>query len=153
AWHFFLAGFVLGLGMYTYLASRLVLLTTIAYVVIRCLFERGFFARQRRGLLLFALGFLLCFGPLLMTYAHSSFAFLNRTQQVSVFHDIAEVGNYGPLVQNITSHLLMFHGVGDANPRHNVPDRPMLAPVTGVLLLLGCGLALWRWRDHRFILL
>ena len=153
ALHFFLAGFILGLGMYTYLASRLVLATTLGYVLLRVVFERGFYVRQRRGLLLFGLGFLLCFGPLMMTYLHSAFSFLNRTQQVSIFHDIAETGTWSPLLDSVTSHLMMFHGVGDANARHNLPDHPMLCAVAGTLLLLACGVALWRLRDHRFTLL
>ena len=153
ALHFFLAGFTLGLGMYTYLASRLAAATMLAYVLLRIVLERGFFQRHKRGLALFGLGYALCVGPLVMTYAHSSFSFLNRTQQVSVFRDIAAAANWSPLIDNVRVHLLMFHGRGDANPRHNVPDHPMLCPVTGALLLLGCGLALWRWRDHRFALL
>jgi hypothetical protein len=151
--HFFLAGFILGLGMYTYLASRLVVATIVAYLAFRIVLERGFFQREKRGLALFGLGYALCFGPLAMTYAHSSFAFLNRTQQVSVFNDVAAAGNWSPAIHNIANHLLMFHGVGDANPRHNVHSHPMLCPAAGTLLLLGCGLALWRWSDHRFALL
>ena len=40
----------------------------------------------------------------------------------------------------------MFNYRGDYNPRHNIPDEPLLNPIEGVLLALGLGLAIARGR-------
>ena len=51
-----LGGLFLGLGHYTYLASRLVVLAVALYLLYRLLFERGFARRTWRGLAIFAGG-------------------------------------------------------------------------------------------------
>ncbi|MFQ5668000.1 MAG: PA14 domain-containing protein, partial [Candidatus Binatia bacterium] len=153
ALHFVLAGLVLGLGMYTYLASRLVVGVIAAYVFYRIIFERGFLRCHFAGLLLFGLSYLLCFGPLCMTYAQSSFTLLNRSRQVSILNDVQRAGSLQPIVANAERHLLMFHARGDGNWRHNLAGRPMLSLLPGVLLFLGVGLTMRRLTDHRFALL
>jgi len=45
--------------------------------------------------------------------------------------------------QNLLSHLKMFHGEGDFNPRHNLAGAPMLDWLTGALFVLGLGV--WAW--------
>jgi hypothetical protein len=151
--HYVLAGLLLGLGMYTYLAARLVVGVTAAYILYRTVFERGFLRRHAQGLLLFALAYLLCFGPLCVTYVQNSFTLLNRSREVSILRDVERAGSWSPLLENARRHVLMFHAEGDRNPRHNLPGRPMLSLVPGALLILGLGLAFWRVGDHRFVLL
>ncbi len=174
--HFVLAGVLMGLGMYTYLASRLVVLTVITYLFYRLLVQRGYLRRAWPGLALFLLAYLLTFGPLAATYAHHPFTFLNRTRQVSILNDMqaayrpesplpapvtavlrwlhlpAKV-SLRPLEESAIKHARMFLQEGDHNPRHNIPGAPMLDPVTGILFILGFVYALWRWRDHRWGLL
>ena len=173
---FALAGVLMGLGMYTYLASRLVVLAVLAYLVYRAVVERGFLRRAWGGLLLFLLAYVLVFGPLATTYARNPFTFLNRSRQVSILNDmrarytpdtappplvraaLRAVGlpaniSFVPLWESTRKHLGMFHIEGDHNPRHNIPGAPMLDRVTGILFALGVLLALWRWRDHRYGLL
>ena len=173
---FALAGVVMGLGMYTYLASRLAVLAILAYIGYRVLVERGYLRRAWQGLLLFLVAYALVFGPLVTTYVRNPFTFLNRSQQVSILNDMkaqyrAEnapsplvqraLGALGlptnitfePLKRSVIKHLRMFHIEGDYNPRHNIPGQPMLDPITGAFFVLGLLLALWRWRDHRYGLL
>ncbi|MGH7822350.1 MAG: glycosyltransferase family 39 protein, partial [Candidatus Binatia bacterium] len=151
--HFVLAGLALGLCMYTYLASRLVVAVIAAWVAWRAVFERGFFRRNAGGLLLFTLSYLLCFAPLLATYAKDPFTFLHRSQQVSILRDVERAGSWAPLLENAGRHLLMFHVAGDRNPRHNLPGRPMLPLPSGFLLLVGLAIALRQLPDLRFALL
>ncbi|HEY65032.1 MAG TPA: hypothetical protein G4O02_10725, partial [Caldilineae bacterium] len=170
---FALAGLFLGLGMYTYLASRLVVLVIVAYLAYRILFERGFLRRTWRGLILFLLIYGVTFAPLAETYARNPFTFLNRSRQVSIARDIERAGGdlmalvqpwkwrerdqariaWRVLRRNLMAHVKMFHLRGDHNPRHNLPGEPMLDPVTGVLFVLGLGYALCRLDDHRQALL
>ena len=146
---FALGGLLLGLGMYTYLSSRLVVAVLAAYVVYRLIVERGFLRRAWPGLLVFFLVWAMAFAPLASTYVRNPFTFWNRTRQVSVFNDVRRAGNYQPLWDNVKAHVEMFHVEGDHNPRHNLPGEPMLDAVTGVLFLLGLGYSLYRWKDHR----
>ncbi len=164
-----LGGLFLGLGHYTYLASRLVLLAVALYLLYRVLFERGFLRRTWRGLAIFAVVYLATFGPLLVTYVRNPFTFSNRSQQVSILVDMQEyywqqrgqpapklvgqvlraVGqpkevSLLPLQESTLRHLEMFLAFGDRNPRHNLPGAPMLDPITGSLLMLALGFAIFQ---------
>lgn len=185
---FAVGGLMLGLGHYTYLASRLVTLTVALYLLYRIVLQRGFLRQHWRGLVLLILAYLVAFGPLLQTYVQDPFTFTNRSQQVSIMRDmeaayvagetapawlsamlraIAGGGADGesqpsnaqgattptsvpggislePLRESVVRHLEMMHVAGDRNPRHNLPEEPMLDPVTGTLLLLILGFALWQ---------
>ncbi len=146
---FGLAGLLFGLGMYTYLASRLVVVAVVVYVLYRAVVDRGFLRRSWPGLLLMALLYVMTFAPLAATYVRNPFTFLNRSQQVSILNDVRQAGSYQPLQENLKRHLEMFTVRGDGNPRHNLPGAPMLDPISGALFLMGLGYAVWRWRDHR----
>ena len=146
---FALAGLMAGLCMYTYLASRLVVVAIALYVLYRFVVDRGFFRRSIGGLAIAAAVFLLTIGPLATQYLRSPFTLLNRTQQVSIFGEIERAGNNTPLLQSARKHIEMFTIRGDMNPRHNLPGEPMLDPITGALFLIGVGGALWRITDHR----
>lgn len=163
-----LGGLFLGLGHYTYLASRLVALAIALYLLYRLLFERGFARRTWRGLALFLVVYLATVGPLLVTYARNPFTFTNRSQQVSILVDMQAyysqqrapapkvVGqamralglpkeiSLLPLQESALRHAEMFLAFGDRNPRHNLPGAPMLDPVTGSLLILALGFALFQ---------
>ncbi|MBX7236514.1 MAG: glycosyltransferase family 39 protein [Caldilineales bacterium] len=148
-----MAGFVLGLGMYTYLSIRLAVLAIGAYLVYRALIERGFLRRNWQGLAIFAAIYALTFAPLAFTYYKDPFTFLNRSQQVSILNDVRSAGgDLAPLQESVKRHLLMFHVAGDTNGRHNLPGAPMLDPITGAFFVLGLGWAVWKWRDHRRVL-
>ncbi len=145
-----MAGFLLGLGMYTYLSIRLAAGAIVLYLAYRALVERGFLRRNWQGLLVFAAFFALTFAPLAFTYYKDPFTLLNRSRQVSIAHDVeAAGGSLAPVVESVRRHLLMFHVSGDTNGRHNLPGAPMLDPITGAFFLLGAGWAVWKWRDHR----
>jgi hypothetical protein len=163
-----LGGLFLGLGHYTYLASRLVLLAVALYLLYRLLFERGFARRTWRGLAILLVVYLATFGPLLVTYARNPFTFSNRSQQVSILVDMQAyyqqqrapapkiVGqamralglpkeiSLLPLQESTLRHVEMFLAFGDRNPRHNLPGAPMLDPITGSLLILSLGFALFQ---------
>jgi len=146
---FALGGLLLGLGMYTYLASRLAVVGLAAYVLYRIAVDRGFLKKAWSGLAVFSIVYLMTFAPLASTYLRDPFTFWNRSKQVSVLKEVDRVGSYQPVWDNVKAHAKMFHVSGDRNPRHNLPSEPMLDPVTGALFLVGLGYSLWRWKDHR----
>ncbi len=164
-----LGGLFLGLGHYTYLASRLVVLAVALYLLYRLLFERGFARRAWRGLAILLVVYLATFGPLLVTYTRNPFTFSNRSQQVSILVDMQDyyVQQRGepapkivgqamralglpkeisllPLQESTLRHVEMFFAFGDRNPRHNLPGAPMLDPITGSLLILALGFAIFQ---------
>ncbi len=163
-----LGGLFLGLSHYTYLASRLALVTVLLYLLYRVVFERGFLRRQWRGLAIFFVLYLAVISPLLVTYVRNPFTFSNRSSQVSIVNDMQAaylaqqtpapkiVGQVMralgqpkeisllPLQESIIRHLEMFHAAGDRNPRHNLPGAPMVDPVTGSLLILALGFAIFQ---------
>jgi hypothetical protein len=45
----------------------------------------------------------------------------------------------GILAENVKKTMLMFNYMGDSNPRHNLPNEPMLDFTLGILAFLGFG--------------
>jgi hypothetical protein len=70
--------------------------------------------------------------------------FWARARQVSVFTHAGDADPVQLLAANTEQHLLMFNTRGDSNGRHNLPGAPTVDHVSGVLLLLGAGLAVAR---------
>jgi hypothetical protein len=73
---------------------------------------------------------------------------LQRVQHVSLIGQAVSERSVSPVIESVWTTARLFHERGDAIPRHNVPDRPMLDPITGVLFLAGLALA-WRSRWQR----
>jgi sugar lactone lactonase YvrE len=149
------AGVAGGAGLYFYYTSQLMPFV-LAVGAGQQLLARGL--RSLRplavGLALFALGFAVAAGPFLFYAATNWDRFSARAGTVSVFREVETTGSYQPLINNVTSHLLMFHVRGDPNGRHNWSGRPMLDAVTGGLAVLGFAMVLLRfWRLEQSIVL
>ncbi len=74
--------------------------------------------------------------------------FFERSNRVAIWNPEHHLPWPGVLWTNSATNLLMFNYRGDANPRHNIPEVPMLNPAEGALLVLGLGAALsrgWKW--------
>ena len=150
AFHFALAGLILGLGMYSYLSIRLVVVAIAVYLAYRTIVDRGFLRQNLRGLALSGLVWALTFAPLGVTYANNPRLLFNRTAEVSIQRDIEQAGGkLDPLVENMRRHLLMFNVEGDHNPRHNLPGKPMLDPLMGALFLIALVRSVALGLDHR----
>ncbi|HKF43659.1 MAG TPA: glycosyltransferase family 39 protein [Thermoanaerobaculia bacterium] len=70
--------------------------------------------------------------------------FFQRTNTVAIWAQGDDQPVAAALERNVVTHLLMFNFQGDGNPRHNIPDAPLLNPAEGVALALGLGFALGR---------
>lgn len=152
-----LCGALLGLSQYTYLSSRLVVLTLAVFALYWCLSDAsGLLWGLRRSWVGLTIAFVVAVvaaAPILVTYVTDPFAFGNRVSQVSVIEDVRAQGSYVPLIGNITDILKFFHQTGDANGRHNLPGEPMADPFTGLLFGIGLAYAIAAWRDQRSVLL
>lgn len=151
---FALAGFFLGLCLYTYAASRILAAFIVFYLVIESIIQRDFWAEHKKGLALFAGILILTALPLGVNLLRRPSAFTARLGNVSITRDIQEAKSLAPLGGNIVRHLGMFHYYGDPNVRHHLPNAPLLDIISGVFMICGLGIAVWGIKKprNRFLL-
>ena len=82
--------------------------------------------------------------PLARFAARNPRVFFQRSNTVVIWNPAHHLPWPGALWTNTVRHLLMFNFIGDGNPRHNIPDAPIMNSIEGVLLLIGLGLAIGR---------
>ncbi|MDD3825216.1 MAG: glycosyltransferase family 39 protein, partial [Anaerolineae bacterium] len=128
-----LAGLALGGSLYTYKAGYFVPVLAAAFVAYAALLERGFLRRNGRGLLLAAAVALLVAAPLLAYFAAHPDHFLQRPASVAL--STAPQDALPAMVSNLPEVLGMFFVRGDANPRSNLPGRPILDPFLALLFV------------------
>lgn len=146
-------GLVAGLMLYTYLSSRLALLTLALFALYWLWTDpdgpRRAWQRHGVGLSLFSITALAAMAPLLVTYITRPFLFFNRSLEISIFNEVAREASWAPLRENIWRHIQLFYQFGDPVGRQNLPGAPQLDPMTGALLAIGLAYALFAWRDRR----
>ena len=139
------AGAVFGVGLHTYPAFRgagLILLAAVAG-------SYALFGNRRDwviGWTAFAIGGLVTAGPMLIHFLEYP-EHLRSRQEVAVWN-VADP--WATWLSGVKETALMFTGPGDCNPRHNLPCRAQLHPITAGLAgvgLLVCVAALFR-RPH-----
>jgi 4-amino-4-deoxy-L-arabinose transferase-like glycosyltransferase len=151
-WAFSLAGLGLGGSLYTYKAGYFVPVVAAAFLAYAVIVERGFLRRHWRGLLLMALVAVLVVLPIGLYFAAHPEDFLHRPTSVTVVGTTAPQSSWQALAQNLPRVLGMFFVQGDANPRSNLPGRPVLDPFLALLFLVGLGRALAGFRRPAFVL-
>lgn len=149
-WWFGVAGGLAALANYGYAASRLTpLLGLAAFLTFRSALA---VRRQIIGTAIAGSVFGIVLAPLAYYAWHHPDDVMQRVQHVSLVGRVVRERSVGPVLENVWATARIFHERGDVIPRHNVPERPMLDPITGVLFLAGLGLA-WRRRRERAIVL
>jgi len=140
--NFLLAGLMMGLGFYTYFASRgvpFILLAVIAYI---WLFHRPTISGRWKGIaLMLGVAFLLAL-PLILTLLQQPESEA-RVSELAVPLVEARAGNFDPLGEHIQRTLAMYHGDGDEEWLYNIPHRPVFGPVIAIIFWLGVAIAAW----------
>ena len=132
-----IAGVLIGLNLYTYLAARLFPLAIAAIFLFLITFDRDQ-RRLRSAQFIVATGTaLLVFAPLGLYFLNNPSAFLTRIQQVAPHAEQAPA-----LLENIGRALGMFFISGDPYIRFNLPARPLFSIVWGVFFIIGLTTAL-----------
>jgi 4-amino-4-deoxy-L-arabinose transferase-like glycosyltransferase len=149
--HFAGAGFLLGLGLYTYPSARFVpvalaLFFSIEALLARLRGERPLLMRDFWGLALSATVGLLVFSPLALFFVRHPGTFLQRAETVSIFDPSWNQGDlWGTFLHTTLVTLGTFAGLtGDPNSMGNLPGRPMLGLVLAPLFWLGVVVSIWR---------
>ncbi|VAW41438.1 hypothetical protein MNBD_CHLOROFLEXI01-2843, partial [hydrothermal vent metagenome] len=135
---FLLAGFFLGLGIYTYAAARLFPLLFIIFVPILFWRERPLIKQHWLNISLMAGASLLTALPLLIFFFRTPYFFIFRIAYVAnrgagAVADkpwLTWLNNIGRVVRGLFWH-------GELNLRHNLSGRPYLDPIQAVLFGLG----------------
>ncbi|MBL8115759.1 MAG: hypothetical protein JNK60_22985, partial [Acidobacteria bacterium] len=91
----------------------------------------------------------LCLLPLGVFALKRPAAFLERPSTTSLHRHVPKESLVRAYATNFRATALMFHLQGDVNPRHNVPDRPLLTSGEAALLTLGLGALLAGLRGFR----
>lgn len=143
-----IAGSLMGLCLYTYVASRLAALHLALWGLWEMTVAIRGSASWRRAIADDAWRWALAMAVALLVispYAHymatrSPSGSEVRTQELWLFRDGLSGGLF-ELARNIPAHLMMFHGRGGTYARDNTPDSPMLDPITGFAFTLGLAWA------------
>jgi 4-amino-4-deoxy-L-arabinose transferase-like glycosyltransferase len=150
---FVLAGLTLGVGQGFYLPMRIFALLLgglgLCLGADRARRERAltYLKSWTPHLLIALLAMLLAIAPIVEYALRAPQIFFGRNATASIFYERAEPDLLVALYNSTVKHLGMFNYQGDQNARHNLPGAPMLDPLSGVLFLLGLGLAVRRWRE------
>jgi 4-amino-4-deoxy-L-arabinose transferase-like glycosyltransferase len=152
--NFLAAGVMAGIGLQGYysflLAPGVVALYLLHYVLFQRVISWG---RLVLGVLVFGLATAAVYSPVALYAIRNPQQFNQRLGTVSITHNRTPQEVLQVLWRTTSRHLLMFNSTGDGNGRHNLPGAPMVDTYTGLLLVLGFGYALWRWRESGYFLL
>jgi Dolichyl-phosphate-mannose-protein mannosyltransferase len=128
----YFSGMTAGLCLYSYLGSRICLLSLLGFLALEGILRRSRWV-FRQGTA-FATGAAMAAYPLLIYYLFMPGAFWVRAAELSVFNSA-----YPPLVilDNIWRHALMFFTRGGTYARDNYPGLAMIDPLTALLFIAG----------------
>jgi Dolichyl-phosphate-mannose-protein mannosyltransferase len=154
---FALGGLAAGIGLLLYDSSRVVPLVALVVLGWWLIWQRDQLRANRVGIVLFGVGILVGFGPMLAYMATNATEIVGRGHSVTIWtpqvwdHATAVYGVssfHEVLWMQFTRAFLTFHLYGDNSPQFQL-TRPMIGTLSGSLLVVGLGVALLRLRDVR----
>ena len=147
-WRSWLGFSVAGAGLYTYQSFRLVLVLAGFLSLLLAVARPQLIAARLRPAILAMVVALIVAAPMLRYAVSKAQDFSERARNTVVLFraDWKE-----QLPQAIAKSLLSFQFIGDDNPRHNLPYRPLLAFVPALLAPIGSVICVWRWRRIRYV--
>jgi hypothetical protein len=151
---FVVSGAVMGLCLYTYVASWIAAAIALTFLLLRAVRERNVLSTRLRDLFFFLTACLLVFAPLSVHYLQNPGDLTVRASEVSLAKTVEETGSYFPLWENFRNYALMFNYKGDKNPRHGFPNEPTMDFVASIFFVLGLTYYGYFWKkSHNVFLL
>ncbi|GAB4470589.1 MAG: hypothetical protein Kow00124_06850 [Anaerolineae bacterium] len=139
-WPFAAAGLWMGLGFYTYFASRGLPLIIAAWAVYLLIWSRDLWRRVWRGLAVtLGVGVVLAV-PLAVMLARQPEAEARVSELATPIYDALE-GDFSTLGGYALTTLSMFTHDGDDEVLYNVANRPVFGPLGGLLFWVGVAIA------------
>jgi hypothetical protein len=144
------AGLCLGLAFYTYTAARVLPAVFGVFGLYLWVWHRPAMSGRWRGLFLAGLVATAVAAPLylyLRTHPEADqFDFLDFDRPLAAL----EQGDPQPALESGLATLGGFFVRGDPLMFDNIPGRPIFGPLTGLLFVVGLGVAVVRWRRPAF---
>ncbi|MCU0481252.1 MAG: glycosyltransferase family 39 protein, partial [Anaerolineae bacterium] len=137
-------GFFLGLGIYIHPAGLFILVMSLLFI--------AYMLRSRRSMSRRRLSYI---GFSLLILIIMSIPYIISTIRRPGLGGIDRLGgtNIGDIFTDFINSILGLVGVGDANVWVNLPNRPLLDPISTILMFIGIGIAIWGRRQPRYALL
>lgn len=159
AWRLALGGLVLGLHFTVYLTVQVIVAFLLVYLLIAFWLCRPLVRGAARQIPVFWLGALVTALPILGYAARQPDEFMNRLNASGTFQSgwlqqemIATGKNAVQLLYERVEHALLSLNHYRAYDFYG-SSYPVLDYAVAILFVLGVGCALWRTRDHRYLLL
>jgi 4-amino-4-deoxy-L-arabinose transferase-like glycosyltransferase len=153
SWLWFgLAGLAAGLSLHTYMAARAVPIFFVLFTGYLLLFHRATLRDRWQGVALFFVIMTAVALPLVV-YLQTNPGAEFRIGEVDAPLRALLVGDVGPVLANSWRIALMFGVAGDPLWRQGIAGQPVFGPLMALLFYGGVGLAVWRWRDARYVFL
>jgi 4-amino-4-deoxy-L-arabinose transferase-like glycosyltransferase len=144
------AGLALGLGMHAYTGYRGTAIVVLLALVYAAVLHRWSpkLALPRLGV--YVAGFALTALPVLVFAVQDPVTYNGRIAETLILTQrVSDAEKLRQIWDTVQRHALMFNVSGDLNGRHNLPGAPMLDAWSAVLVVLGFGWLIVRWRDWR----
>lgn len=145
-----LAGALLGLAQYGYVAGRLALVVPVA---IACWGALTANRRIATGAGLVLLSASLVAGPLFVHLARNPDRATARVREISILSGRSAADSIQALAGNVRDYAALFFVRGDSNERHGDPSRPVVPTVVAGLFLVGAARGLREARVESVLLL
>ncbi len=143
------AGLAAGTSMYTFYSTRTLPFLLLAFSLYLLVFQFRVFRERLGHFVLLVISFFIGFGPLLAYFQQNPQMWLGRatSELVTPLHIPANwdgwVAAWTAIAPQLQANLL---GVSVVPSQDGVFFAPLLLPAEAVLLVLGLGVLLWRWR-------
>ncbi|TES96049.1 hypothetical protein E3J85_01440 [Patescibacteria group bacterium] len=152
-----LSGVFLGLGVYSYIAFRMVpLILLLLFLYYYFVQKKRFWESKlvRKGVVIFLISAFIVAMPFLVHSIFHPEDFLGRAGGVSIFNpDLWEGGFIKTAFTSTVKTLGMFNFTGDYNWRHNLVGMPMLNFWVGILFLWGILITIVNFKKTRYFLI
>jgi len=151
-WHLVLSGVLMGLCLYTYIASWVALAIAVTFLVLKSMMERQGLRSSLQHGFFFLVPCLVVFAPLGAYYFYHPGDLIVRTSELTLAKSVEAARSYYPVWENIGKYALMFNTKGDGNPRHGFPHEPVLDFATAIFFVLGFAYCLRSWKNAKAML-
>ncbi len=138
----FLAGLFVGIGFYTYFASRGIPIIILAFLIYLALFQLWRLKQQWPGLILMVGVTLLLALPLIIVLSGQPEAEARVGELAVPIIDALE-GDFSSLTDHISRTLRMFLNDGDDEWLYNIPNRPVFSGIGAAFFWSGLAVAAW----------
>ena len=138
-------GLLLGLGFYIHPAHFLIVLFSVIFIIY--LMSREQLSQQTMGYLRFMILVMIIVAT---PYLISSIRLPDLSGFRRLWGDF-DITQHSPFQAYLNGLGGLFF-LGDANPVHNIPGRPLIDLISGLLLLVGVLTGLLNWRLPRYAL-